>query len=205
MNPKNADTHPHLCFVLSETRISNFFPLLQKGVMVKAQVGCNVMSFLREQIGLSAGTIEKIQSIFLDGRPVDDLDSVVIRNGSVLALSAAMPGLVGATLRRGGAYSSFRSTITYRETGGQCLSGEGFVHVKLFNLLMAELGPGLLTKGVFVKASDLRDFLTEQSGDLAQGPMQVRLDGKTIELGSLHEEGWLSGHDRIFLSVVAPA
>ena len=61
----------------------------------------------------------------LDGKPVDDIGAALVQDGSTLALSAAMPGLVGATLRRGGAYSSFRSAITYHETGERLRAGEG--------------------------------------------------------------------------------
>jgi hypothetical protein len=152
-------------------------------------------------MGLSRDTIEKIQSIFLDGSPVDDLDSATIRDGSSLALSAAMPGLVGATMRRGGAYSSFRSTITHRETGGQCVSGEGFVQVKLFNLLMTELGPTLLENGVFVRSSDLAEFLSGQSQDFWQRCKNILLNGKSSEPGSLKDYAWLSRHDQVYLSV----
>lgn len=172
--------------------------------MIKARVGCSVMRFLREQIGLSPEAIERIQSVFLDGSPVDDLDSAMIRDGSSLALSAAMPGLVGATLRRGGAYSSFRSAITYRETGTQCASGEGFVQMKLFNLLMAELGPDFLRKGIYVSSSDLRDFLSGQSRDFWQGCRQILLDGKPTVAASLEDIAWLSHHDRVFLSLAVP-
>lgn len=170
--------------------------------MIKARVGCSVMRFLREEIGLGPETIETIQSIFLDGSPVDDLDSAMIKDGSSLALSAAMPGLVGATLRRGGAYSSFRSTITYRETGTQCASGEGIVQMKLFNLIMDELGPGFLKKGIFVRSSDVMDFLAGQDMDFWQGCRQVLLDGKPTMTRSLEDIAWLSHHDRVFLSVV---
>ncbi len=197
----SSDACPHLQFVLQEQWVSCFFPLLQKGVMVRARVGCSVKKFLCEQTGITEETLAKIQSIFLDGRPLDDLDLATIRDGSTLALSAAMPGLVGATLRRGGAYSSFRSTITYRETDSQCVSCEGFVQVKLFNLLMAELGPGFFKRGVFVMSSDLRDLLAEQSGDFWLGFRRVLLDGKPIEVGSLLHNEW-SLRERVFLCVV---
>ncbi len=171
--------------------------------MVRARIGCSVNDFLREQIGLSPDVIERIQSVFLDGRPVDDLDSAIIRDGSTLALSAAMPGLVGATLRRGGVYSSFRSTITYRETDAQCAAGEGFVRMKLFNLLMNESGPDFLKKGIFITSSDLMDFLKAQSPDFWQGCRNVLLDDKPTGAGSWKDFTWLSRHDRVFLSIVA--
>lgn len=172
--------------------------------MIKARFGCSIKGFLCEQIGLSLDALERIQSIFLDGRPVDDLDSAMIKDGSSLALSAAMPGLVGATLRRGGAYASFRSTITHRETGSQCVSGEGFVRMKLFNLPMNELGPDFLKTGIFVRSSDLTDFLAGQTGELLEGCRQVLLNGKPVGIGSSEERAWLTHHDLVFLSIAVP-
>src|SRR5208337_633377 len=127
----NADTLPRLDLVIDNSLIPRFFTLLQQGVMLRTRVGCSILVFLREEIGAGQGTIDKIQSIFLDGSPVDDLNAATIKDGSVLALSAAMPGLVGATLRRGGLLSSFRNTITYHEDSAHCASGEGFIQIKL--------------------------------------------------------------------------
>jgi hypothetical protein len=194
------DSYRHLSFVMKKD-IPLFFPLLQLGVMVRSRVGCSVMTFLSEEMEISRETIEKIQSIFLDGSPVDDLESAMVKDGSVLALSAAMPGLVGATLRRGGAYSSFRSGITYHETGGHCASGEGFVRIKLFNLLMAELGPGLLKKGIFVESSLLMDFLRGQSEDFWSGCRQSILDGEPVDPGVLRDGIWTARKEKVFLSL----
>jgi hypothetical protein len=194
-------TYPHLRFVMDNNLISSFFLLLQQGVRVKAGVGCSVRMFLEKEFGVTPDILERIQSIFLNGRPVDDIDSAVVRDGSILAVSAAMPGLVGATLRRGGAYSSFRNTITYRETEGQYVPGEGFVHVKIFNLLMDTLGPGLLRKGIFEKSSKLIIFLKGQSGDFWQGCRQVLLNGKPLNRPASEYGDLLSQHDWIFLSV----
>ena len=144
-------------------------------------------------------TIEKIQSIMLDGRPVDDIGTAVIHEGSTLALSAAMPGLVGATLRRGGAYSSLRSAITYHETGNACVPGEGWVNIKIFNLLMAELGPNLLGKGVLVRAVDLFGFLAEREKEFRHG-CSVMLDKRSVYVGTLVDAG-LGNAEKIFLSV----
>lgn len=197
----NTGSYPHLHFVVDDTQLERFLLLLQQGVMLKAHVGCSIKSFLTEETGLSQNTLERIQTIFLDGKPVDDLDTATIRDGSILALSAAMPGLVGATLRRGGAYASFRNTITYHEAGAQCVSGEGFVQVKLFNLLMEELGPGFLKKGIFIKSSDLMNFLKGQSQDFWQRCKNILLNGKPAEPGLLKDSAWLSHYDRVFLCV----
>jgi hypothetical protein len=195
------ESSPRIMFIVDEPIVAHFFLQLQQGVTIRSRIGCNISAFLREEIGADDATIEKIQSVILDGKPVDDLESAVIKDGSVLALSAAMPGLVGATLRRGGAYSSFRSAITYHETGYECAQGEGFVQIRIFNLLMAELGPGLLQKGVIIRPEELIRFAAEQPQDFWQGCRRITRDGAPLDASELRDPAWLSGKGRVFLSV----
>lgn len=192
---------PRLVFIVDKPLVADFFLLLQQGVVIRRSIGCNVAAFLREELKAGEETIEKIQSIILDGKPVDDLESAHIQDGSILALSAAMPGLVGATLRRGGAYSSFRSGITYHETGEACGRKEGCVRIKLFNLLMAELGPVLLHKGVFLGSADFLGFTAGLSQDFQQGCRRITLDNKPVNVRELRDGAWLAGMDQVFLSV----
>jgi hypothetical protein len=203
INRSSADIEPNLHFacVVEEPLISHFSVLLQQGVTVRSRIGGSIATYLREEIGASSTTIDKIQSVILDGKPVDDIDSARIKDGSVLALSAAMPGLVGATLRRGGAYSSFRSTITYHETEKDYFTGQGFVRIKLFNLLMAELGPGLLRKGVVIRSEDFHSFAAERSKNFWEGYGQITLDGKHADISIFQNSSWLSGNDHLLLSV----
>ena len=196
-------SYPRLVFVVDKPLVSHFFLLLQQGVMVRCNIGCNIAAFLREELKADEETIEKIQSIILDGKPVDDLETAWIKDGSTLALSAAMPGLVGATLRRGGAYSEFRSAITYHGTKEACKQGEGVVRIKIFNLLMSGLGRDLLEKGVIMPAGDLRNFIGERSHDFWQGCRQITLDGAPVALGTFRDTAWLSGNDQVILSVSA--
>jgi hypothetical protein len=193
--------HAHIAFIVNEQLVARFFLLLQQGVKIRRSVGCSVEAFLRDELGAAPVLIEKIQSIILDGKPVDDIGSALIHDGSVLALSAAMPGLVGATLRRGGAYSSFRSVITYHEAESACAPNEGWVGIKIFNLLMAELGPGVLRHGVLVTAAELADYLAERSQELRQG-CGAMLDGKPIDITLLKGNTALAGKDQVFLTVV---
>ena len=176
-----SEPYPHLAFVVAEPLVPSFFLLLQQGVMIRSRIGCSVEAFLREELKASPGTIEKIQSIMLDGKPVDDIGAAVLHDGSTLALSAAMPGLVGATLRRGGAYSSLRSAITYHETENACMPGEGWVNIKLFNLLMAELGPDLLRKGVLLRSLIFSVFLAERAEEFRQG-CSVTLEKQSVDI-----------------------
>lgn len=196
-----ARPHVRVSFGVDAARMPCFSLLLQQGVLVRRRVGCRLDAFLREELGASQETVGRIQSVFLDGRPVDDIGAALVLDGSTLALSAALPGLVGATLRRGGAYSSFRSGITHREGGGARAPGTGSVTVKLFNLIMDELGPGLLREGVLVRASDLSGLLPELPEALWQEGGRVALDGGPVDKSALLEALSLRGTDRVLLSV----
>ena len=76
------------------------------------------------------------------------MDSAWVENGSKLALSAAMPGLVGVTFRKGGFYASLRNTITYSKTEASVVKGDGEIVLKLFNMVAKELGPAFLENGI---------------------------------------------------------
>jgi hypothetical protein len=69
----SAVTYPRLAFIVDEPLIARFFLLLQQGVKISSCVGCSVDAFLREELGAGHAMIEKIQSIVLNGKPVDDI------------------------------------------------------------------------------------------------------------------------------------
>lgn len=192
---------PRLALVLDSPLLAEFFLLLQQGVVIRCRASCSVAAFLREELRADEKTIAKIQSIILDGKAVDDIEAAVIKDGSVLALSAAMPGLVGATLRRGGAYSLFRDAITYHEKAEACSLKEGSVRIKLFNLLMAEMGPGLLKRGICLNAEELLNFMAGLSQDFRKGCRQIDLNGRPVDLDELQAR--LAAGGEIILSISA--
>jgi hypothetical protein len=195
----NSTTNLYL--YLQENLIANFFPLLQQGFMVKAQVDCNIKTLLCQQLGLEPEYLEtRIQTIFLDGKPVDDVNSAIVMDGSTLALSAAMPGLVGATLRKGSYYASMRSQISYREMATSKSPHKGIILLKLFNLILKELGPIFLKKGVWINGKDISDFFTRQSDNFWKGYKEARIDGKKIDLDKLLDITWEDTH--VFLQLM---
>jgi hypothetical protein len=97
--------------------------------------------------------------MFLNSRAVDAIKTSVVSGGSTVALSGAMPGLVGATMRAGGFYAAMRGAITFREDDSGRSSGIDRVRVKLFNLLLNELGPGFLAREFIMTAGELAVFL----------------------------------------------
>jgi hypothetical protein len=172
-----------------------FFPLFQKGIIIKSLMGDNIKNFLARHLEVSPEYMEsRIQTIFLNGKAVDDLETAVIREGSTLALSAAMPGLAGATLRRSGTLASFRQAITFTAENGQIPVKEGLVTLKLFNLLVSELGPRLLAKGVWIKEEEITPLLETLKDDLSEGGRKTNevMEGETSGTGK---------DDLIFLSV----
>jgi len=182
--------------------VSQFFPLLQRGVALKVQVGLSLRDFLREELRLSEEYIERrIQTVFLDGRPVDDLEGGAVADGASLALSAALPGLLGATLRRGGFYATLRSQITSRQNEESQAVQEGQVTLKLFNLIVRELGPSLLERGIGIGAQETEDFFRERPDDFWAGCRLALVDGRAVEPVRLLDRSWGAG--RVYLTLVA--
>lgn len=162
-------------------RTPGFSLLLQSGFLVSVPECGSIRAFLTGPLGLSPEFIDQvIQSVFLDGRPVDDLDTGKVHDGCVLALSAAMPGLVGATMRRGGYYSCLRSGISHREGRTPAASGCGEITVKLFNLVASEVGPPLLACGIRVRGDVLADFFESRASGFWDSCETVLVDGCSL-------------------------
>jgi hypothetical protein len=68
--------------------------------------------------------------------------------------------------------------------GGKDLSGkpeEGFVFLKLFNLLLPELGPLVLRKGILISREDFQEFWESLPGDIRKRLEQtIRVEGKGL-------------------------
>jgi hypothetical protein len=175
--------------------------LLQLGFGLKIRVGISVRDALIHELGLEEESVQKIQTVFLDGKAVDDLESTIVRDGSILALSAAMPGLVGATLRRGSVYAVMRSQITCTGRGDVVCPMEGRVMLKIFNLLINELGPILLAKGILIEKDVLRGFLSEQPQDFWMNCEEARIDGRLVECETVQKIEWSDAEDIISLEV----
>ncbi|GEM_PF-411941 len=180
-----------LLFVLDSANLHCFFEFLQKGFFVKVVTGKSIKQMLCDQFGVQPDyAVNRIKTIFYDGKPVDDMDRAIVRDGSTLAFSAAMPGLVGATFRSGGELSPFRSTISYRPDIRQTSdSKEGVVFIKLFNLLVSEMGPAFLCRGILIEKKLLDSFLKNQSIDFWSRCSSVFLGNHPMEKEKLMHDG----------------
>ncbi|WP_147821235.1 hypothetical protein [Salidesulfovibrio onnuriiensis] len=172
--------------------------LLQKGVEVQALVGISVASFLEEQLGLDSAYVENVvRTIFVNGSPVDDIDTVPVRDGDVLALAGAMPGLVGIAMGRQSLVGGFREDISCRG-GGVLDKGEvGLVTVKAFNVVARTVGEAMLGHGVVVPVDYLAAYLADRSALLADAVVSVRMNDEVIFSGEISR--LLQRHDGLIL------
>lgn len=183
MNTSNSKALP---LELACNRLSAFFPLLQQGVGLQVTVGRTIKQMLCQELGISPDYVDgSINTIFLNGNPVDQVDGAQIDNGDTLALSAAMPGLAGATLRKGGVLAPFRSSISYarpQSCGDAC---SGTVVIKLFNMVLKDLGPGLLAYGIVISRERLDPIL--ERCNLPEDCPGGRLDNVPVDGRQLRE------------------
>ncbi|UCF89818.1 MAG: hypothetical protein JSW39_16090, partial [Desulfobacterales bacterium] len=209
---QNNDTQAHqgsqpepaprrLDLVIEKDLLRRFFKFMEQGFVVPTQPGCSIEELLCRQLHIKDEYLEeRIQTIFLNGKPVDDVKTALITDGSTLALSAAMPGLVGATLRKGGQYARLRRQISLRAEGNRpAHSGAGQVVLKFFNLVAQELGPSFLQNGIWIKGRHLQDFFQRHGDDIARGTTFAQVDAKRIEANRLAEVNW--GDNLVFLQL----
>jgi hypothetical protein len=201
--PMNAAPHATVLLFLDEDNLPALFPLLHQGFQLTATVGCDIQCLLCDQFKLDPEYLaDRISTIFLDGKPVDDVASAVVRDGATLALSAAMPGLVGATFRKAGHLAPFRGEISYqKEAECPTASQDGWITLKLFNLLLSELGPLFLKRGIWIGGGVLRDALNRQPPGLQPLCKKIELNGGELPPERMTQLEWISPDTRYFLKV----
>ncbi len=152
--------------------------LLRQGVYVPIAGDCSLRAFLENILGIDKRYIEeRIQTILLNGLAADGLDTAVIGNGTRLALSAAMPGVAGATLRRDGAYAVMRKDITVRAGSANFVPGRGgWVELRCFNDIAEEQAENMLAHGFAVPVNFLEGKDAAIGVDLPPGLPEVPRD-----------------------------
>jgi hypothetical protein len=199
----DAETTPRLTLIVTADGISRFLPLLGQGFTVRQPAGASVEAFLYQGCGIARDYLrERVQTVFLNGKAIDDLTSAAVSDGSTIALSAAMPGLAGAVLRKGGAYAAMRRQISHASSGGSHAGALVSVSIKLFNLVARELGPGFLEQGVLIRGADLQDFFRRQDRGFAKIGRAADIDGRTIDFEKINE---IIPETRLILLVLKPA
>jgi hypothetical protein len=169
-----------------------FVHLLESGLRLDVMVGCSLARLLCEQIGIPQDYLDnRIQTLFLNAKAVDNVDTATITDGAVIALSAAMPGLVGATLRKGGAFSGLRAAISQRDTDVDESLAPGTITLKLFNLVAEEMGPDLLVRGGRLSGERLADCLKTLGNDQFQAHQAGNPLSRDQVLALCHRHPWI--------------
>jgi hypothetical protein len=167
---KNEERAATVELLLDERGMARFAGLLAGGVGVGVAGPCGMDTFLGEILGLDPGYIrDRLRTIFVNGQPVDDIAHTMLAPGDELALSVAMPGLVGICMRLDSPFKSFRGDITHGRAASRSHSDDqaGTVTVKLFNFIAREIGPGLLARGVTVSGGKLARAVANGRGIMA--------------------------------------
>ena len=199
-----CEDHLRVLISAGPALIPRFQPIFQGGFFFRCQVGRSIENFLLRQLALSREFVaDKVSTVFLNGQCVDNFASAILKNGSVVAFSSALPGLAGATLRRGGTYACLRSSITYREEEIPVQPQEGIITIKVFNLLMEELGTIFLEKGITISRSVLVDFLRVQKENFWSEVRAVQLEGVSVTPRHLLENNAFGNYNFITVCVVA--
>jgi hypothetical protein len=160
--PPDNDKTDNIEITVLKPRLSLMRLLLGFGIYFQTPEQITLNSFLREFLALDQDYIDnRIQTMFMDGKPVDDPEKTLIKKDCEIGLSAAMPGVFGAAFRKQGIYSGLR-----RQTGddekkpeNDCIKNSpAMVKVKLFNQVAADIGNRLLKSGVCMDAGIFSDF-----------------------------------------------
>jgi len=201
-HPANTPFKSHICMNIAAESVSRFFSLLSAGFSVIAKAGCSINDLLSQEFGIPQAYIDdRIQTIFLNGKAVDDSKSATLQNGAVLALSAAMPGMVGSTFRKEGVFAGMRSQISYVADASGHHDRQIEVKLKLFNLIAKELGPVFLQKGVIIEGNTFQDFALRNSEDLKPACIAIHLNNEETDVAGLLEMSW--ENERVFLQVTS--
>lgn len=142
-------TQPSLTLHVSENGISHLFTIMQHGAYIATTVGIPVGMLLREHLTIpEAYLAAHVETIFIDGRPVDDAETATVHDGARIGLAAALPGAAGIAMRRNSPYAALRGTISITEKQTCPAPANGEITLLLFNNIMHDLAGKFLQQGV---------------------------------------------------------
>ncbi len=180
----------------------SFTILLQAGFLVPATVGRPIRKILMDFDISPAYIDERISTIFLDGFSIDNVDKAHVKELSILALSSAMPGFVGAALRKGGFYGAMRKEITFREEDNPVAQARNFITIKLFNFIATDLGPNFLARGIRVQPDVLLRFFQGRTGDFWTHCLDLAVNKARVSPGELLRGAWTAACEPVNLRVI---
>lgn len=165
--------------------LSSFSTLLQSGLYLNVSQGTDILSLLTTLHGFTEEYArERIQTIFLNGLPADDIEQQLFGEKAMVAISAAMPGLAGAIFRKGGAHASLRTETAGDLSQKYATDEPTIVRLKLFNMIAAERGVDILAGGCVIMASALKKFLSYRP-PLLDGIVKITINTEDVDPSTL--------------------
>jgi hypothetical protein len=188
---QNSRPRRQIQLAVAADKFPLFFGLLRSGFSVDLTVGCSLEHMLCDQLGIAPDYLrDRAQTVFLNSSPVDDLASASVSDKAVISLSAAMPGLNGAIMRRSGPLSEMRRSISHAPDQVCRQLSPGRITLKLFNLVAKELGQQFLTRGVVVSSRALGELFRQQPRSFWQSVQSAAIDGSPCEVDQLTLHEW---------------
>jgi len=183
---------PRISLTVTPEVLERFCLLTGDGFRIRVRLGDSLRDTLCRQWGIDSGYLDgRIQTVLLDGQVVDDPDAAWLTPGATLALSAAMPGIAGAMLRKQSPYAPMRSRLSYARRGSEPGGpAEGEVVVKLFNLVQRELGPLFLHQGIRISGRALQRLLAGRWEAFRPGILAAEIGAEAVEPRALLDNKW---------------
>ena len=177
--------------------------LTARGFHLNGSSGVSIREVLGDWAGISSDYLDAVvQTIFHNGRAVDDDRKVMVADGSVIALSAAMPGLVGAVFRKNSPVAGMRTMnfppSTQRpDTGSPAqsaagsaalpslVSGDITIALKFFNRVNADLGPLFLRRGIRVPGETAHEVFSQYRDRLEKLCVNAMIDERPTRIAAI--------------------
>ncbi len=191
---------PSVALALDVTS-KGFTSILQSGIFLSAPRGIGIGKFLQSLPGFSREYIEnRVETIFVNGLPVDDFTHKLVMENTVVAISAAMPGLAGAIFRKNSVHAPLRTsqqTTTSKQSDQESIT----VQLKLFNAIARERGVGLLSQPCLIAGDPLQKLL-DLRPPLTASIKQIMVDNTPMDMAGFKQ--LLTKHKRIKLTIQGP-
>jgi hypothetical protein len=190
----DTDQAVELSCRVTQKNLARLVIVLQSGFYLEARDGDVFLDFLVSLPGFTREYIANdVGTVFLNGDAIDDMEIPLSGKSATIALSAAMPGLCGAILKKGSPHAALRKKVVVSKTA---VTGQPMhIRIKLFNTIALERGPELFKTGVELHSADLLAFLSLRPS-LVEEMQDLTLSGTPISGERLLDH--LANHSNIF-------
>lgn len=146
---------------LPASEVGRLATIFNVGIGIVTHTGIPLMALLCDQLCIDRSYIDqRIQTVFVNGRAIGNRNKAILSANAVVALSTAMPGLVGCAFHKQGPLTDCREDIVDTSLeSAQTDRHATVVTLKLFNMVATELGPDLLRQQIWVKGHMLRELI----------------------------------------------